>query len=39
VKSYLCLIYSVDNIVKHDTSVQTHQIESIRAGISCEETS
>jgi len=40
----LCLIYSVDNIVKYDTSVHTlnsvtHHIESISAGIWCEETS
>jgi len=38
------LIYSVDNIVKYDTSVHTltsatHHIESISAGILCEETS
>ena len=44
VKLYLCLIYSVDNIVKYDTSVHTfnsatHHIESISAGIWCEETS
>ena len=44
VKLYLCLIYSVDNIVKYDTSVHTlnsatHQIESISAGIWCKETS
>jgi len=43
-KLYLCLIHSVDNIVKYDSSVHTlnsatHHIELIRAGIWCEETS
>jgi len=37
----LCLIYSVDNIVKIRGALHsaTHQIESIGAGIWCEETS